>query len=122
SVQEHAVGAGRRGGPHDARADGGGAGGDGRPEQGPRVAREWEDRIRALKSRNGRQPDPAEQRRSVLVRASGGHHARCLDIGKHVTATAEGSGTSAKRTRGEVPLTGTPDRCAEPGTCLPPPP
>jgi len=39
------------------------------------VARESEDRIRALKSGNGRHPDPAEQRRSVLVRAFGGNHA-----------------------------------------------
>jgi hypothetical protein len=40
----------------------------GEPELSPKVDRESEDCIRAETSGNGRRPDPAEQRRSVLVR------------------------------------------------------
>ena len=56
-------------------AVGGRSKGKGQPEPRPMVVRESEDRIGALKSGNGRHPDPAERRRSVLVRAFGGYHA-----------------------------------------------
>jgi hypothetical protein len=52
------------------------------------------------------------------MRASGGNHVQRFDVGRHVTGTSEGSGTSAARARGAVPLTGTPDRCAGPETGL----
>ncbi len=40
----------------------------GEPELSPKEARKSEDCIGAKTSGNGRHPDPAEQRRSVLVR------------------------------------------------------
>jgi hypothetical protein len=62
--------------------------------------------------------DPAERRRPVWRRASGGKHERCIDIERHVTGTAEGSGKSAARARRTVPLTGTLDRRASSGAGL----
>lgn len=49
----------------------------GEPEGSPRETEESEGCIRSLRvmtSGNGRHPDPAERRRPVLVRASGGRH------------------------------------------------
>jgi hypothetical protein len=40
--------------------------------------------------------DPAEQRRPVLIRTSGGKHGGSKDFREHVTGTVEGNGESAK--------------------------
>ena len=47
--------------------------------------------IGATISGNGRQPDPGEQRRPVLIRTSEGKHGWRKDVGEHVTGTEEGS-------------------------------
>src|SRR5262249_52517912 len=69
----------------------------------------------------GGNPDPVEQRRPVAIRAFGGKHAQCLDVGTHVPATPEGSATSATRTRRAVPRAGSPDRRTGLGPRLRPP-
>jgi len=50
-----------------------------------------------MTSKNSRHLDPAEQRRPVLLRASGGKHGRSKDSWRHVTGTVEGNGESATR-------------------------
>ena len=51
----------------------------GEPELRPKVVRKSERRIGAMTSGNSRHLDPAEQRRPVLTRTSGGKHDRSKD-------------------------------------------
>lgn len=65
-------------------------------------------------------PDPAEQRRSVLTRASGENHGNASTLRNHVTGTFEGSTTSEERARREIPCVGASRGCASAGASVPP--
>ena len=64
----------------------------GEPELRSMMVRKSEGRIVAMTSGNSWHLDPAEQRRPLLVRTSGGKHDRSKDFWYHVTGTVEGNG------------------------------
>ena len=70
----------------------------GEPELRPKVVRKSEGRIGAMTSGNSGHLDPAEQRRPVLIRTSGGKHDGSKDFREHVTGTVEGNGENGLST------------------------